>query len=379
LERPAAFLPRLLATPLFWPAAPAANIAVTETTTVATGSLTNGPFLLAEQTPGDHITLTKNPTYWNAAEVSIERIEFPIVPDLGRQLALFEQGDLQAAGLPAEETARVQADPGLGAELQVVVQPGVSYLGLNTQKAPTDNPAVRRAIASAINRQVLIEQALKQPWHIPARTLIPPNVTGHQAGGETGYAFDLSAAQRYLQEAGYGPDNPVPPVELWYNREGNNETLFRAVGAMLEQAGIPVRLVSSEWNVYLDALEGCNKPAQPSAARTPAECSYNLYRMGWVMDYPDAASMLAIFRSGSRFQYTGWASAEYTELLNAALAEPDETARGALYGQAEDLLLSEAVIVPIQYYDRTMLVKKGLTFEFPQFGSPHLQTWTLRQ
>lgn len=377
LERPATFLPRLLAAPLFWPAPPSTVVTGTEPLAAAAELLTNGPYLLSERVANDHLTLTRNPNYWNAGEVSIGQIEFRILPDLAQQLARYAAGDLAVSGLPAADTPRIQADPAWASELQLLVQPGVSYLALNTQVAPTNDVNVRRAIASALDRQYLIDQVLKQPWHLPAEALIPRDVPGHQdAAGN--YPYDPEAARRYLAEAGFGPEKPVPPVELWYNREGNNEALFKAVGSMLEAVGIPVRLLSSEWNVYLDALENCNKPARADAARSPGECTYQLYRMGWVMDYPDAASMLATFRPGSRFQYTGWESAEYDNLLNQALAEPDEAGRASLYSQAERVVLQEAVIVPLQYYDRTVLVKQGVTFDYPPFGPPNLQYWKMR-
>ena len=70
-----------------------------------------------------------------------------------------------------------------------------------------------------------------------------------------GLPYDPEEARQELADAGYGPDKPVPPVELWYNREGNNEAIFKAVGAMLEEVGFPVRLVSSKWEVYRDALK----------------------------------------------------------------------------------------------------------------------------
>lgn len=373
LARPAAFLPRLLATPFFWPALSAAPEVIDPT------AVTNGPYLLAEQSAGQRIVLTKNLLYWNAAEVAIERIELPILPDLARQLALYEAGDLQAAEFPAEATERIQADPARAQELHVLLQPGVSYLGLNLQAPPTDNFNVRRAIASAIDRRALIEQVLKQPWHVPAQGLLPPDTPGYTGGAAEGYLYDPEAARSFLAEAGYGPDNPVPPVELWYNREGNNEPIFKAVGAMLEAVGIPVRLVSSQWNVYLSALESCNKPIAAGALRTPGECSYNLYRMGWVMDYADASSLLQVFSPQSRFQYTGWASEEYDRLLAQALAEPDEVARTELYRQAERVLLADAAaVIPLQYYDRTVLVKTGMTFDFPPFGPPNFQYWKLR-
>lgn len=381
LARPAAFLSKLLATSLFWPAAAAAApITATAGTTGPTPAvpLTNGPYLLADQVSGDHITLTKNPNYWNAAEVTIDRIKFQVVPDLAQQLALYESGDLQVAEFPAEATERIQADPAFAQELHVLVQPGTSYLGLNLQAAPTNDVNVRRAIASAIDRQSLIEQVLKQSWHVPARGLLPPDTPGY-SGSEEGAPYDIEAARHFLAEAGYGPENPMPPVDLWYNREGNNELIFKAVGAMLEQAGIPVRLVSSPWGVYLGALEGCNKPIEATATKTPGECSYNLYRMGWVMDYADASSLLKVFSPKSRFQYTGWASEDYDRLLTEALAEPDEAARTELYRQAEALLLTDAVaIIPLQYYDRTVLVKDGIEFDYPPFGPPNFQYWKLR-
>ncbi len=381
LTRPAAHLPALLAMPIFWPAPKAAQ-PITDTTATAgpaaSSPPSNGPYLLAEQVPGDHILLTKNPSYWNAAQVAIERIEFRIVPDLARQLALYEAGDLQVAEFPAEATERIQADPAFEQELYVLVQPGASYLGLNLQAAPTNDVNVRRAIASAIDRQALIDQVLKQSWHVPAQGLLPPETLGDN-GEAAGYPYDPEAARNYLTEAGYGPEKPIPPVELWYNREGSNELIFKAVGAMLEQAGIPVRLVSSPWEMYLDALEGCNKPIEATAARTPAECSYSLYRMGWVMDYADASSLLKIFSPKSRFQYTGWTSEDYDRLLAEALAEPDEAARAALYRQAEALLLEDVVVIPLQYYDRTVLVKDGIEFDYPPFGPPNLQYWKLRE
>jgi ABC-type oligopeptide transport system substrate-binding subunit len=61
-----------------------------------------------------------------------------------------------------------------------------------------------------------------------------------------------------------------------------------------------------------------------------------------------------------------------------ARAETDEAARTDLYRQAERLLLNEAVVVaPLQFYDRTLLVKSGVEFEYPAFGAPQLQFWKL--
>jgi len=398
LRQPASFLPKLLAFRVFLPArldvlgagagSETGNPLATPPPTATQSAIrnpqsaipSNGPYLLTEQVPGDHITLTKNPSYWNAAQVAITSIEFKVVPSPAEQLVQFEAGDLVIADFPAEETARIQADPGLSQELQVLVRPGASYLAFNTQITPTMDVNFRRAVASAIDRQALIDDVLQQPWHQAAQAIVPPGIPGYQGEDPAvGYPYDPAAAQAFLAQAGYDAQNPPPPVELWFNREGNNELLFKAIGGMLEAVGIPVRLVSSSWDVYLASLDGCNKPNRQDATKTPAECSYGIYRMGWVMDYADPASILdVVLNPKSAFQYTGWQSDEYQRLLAEALAEGDEASRSDLYRSAERLLLNEAVLaVPFQYYDRTLLVKTGVTFDYPPFGAPNLQYWTL--
>jgi oligopeptide transport system substrate-binding protein len=365
LERPASFLPRLLAFRAFLPHR--SDLAAEQP-----GRVTNGPYTLSEWTPGERIVLAKNPGYWNAGEVSIERIELPLIPGASDQLLGYEEGDLHTAEFPAEETARIQADETFAEELQVLVRPGVSYLAFNTQITPTLDVNVRRAIASAVDRRALIEDVLKQPWHVPAQVVIPPGVPGYQGDNpDIGYPYDPAKARDFLAQAGFSADNPPPPVELWINREGNNELLFKAVAAMLEEVGIPVRLSSGSWDVHLGSLEACRE--------APADCTYNLYRMGWVMDYADPSSILDVVLSPkSAFQYTGWESPEYETLMAQARAEPVEAERAELYRQAERLLLNDAaVIAPLQHYDRTLLVKKGVEFDFPAFGASQFQYWKL--
>jgi oligopeptide transport system substrate-binding protein len=371
LEQPASFFPKLLSMQIFFPAR------VDITRTVAGGLVNNGPYTLAERVPGERIALRANPTYWNPEQVGPKRLEFRVVPDLADQFALYKQGELAVAEFPSESTALVSGDPNLAKELRVLVRPGVSYLGLNTQVGPTKNAAFRKAIASAIDRKKLVEEVLKQRWHMPAQSVVPPDIPGSQAKDpNAGLPYNLEAARKFLAEAGYGPDKPVPPVEFWINREGNNETLFRAVADMLEKAGIPVRLNTSRWPIYREALEACGSKLKRAEA-PPAECDFGIYRMGWVMDYADPSALLDIvFNPKSAFQYTGWQSKKYEDLMTQALAEQNEARRLDLYRAAEKVLLNEeAVVVPLQYYDRTLLVKDGVTFDYPLFGAPNLQYW----
>ena len=67
----------------------------------------------------------------------------------------------------------------------MLVQPGTSYLGLNTQITPTLDVNVRRAVISAIDRDALIADVLEQPWHVPAQVVVPPGIVGFQGDDPT--------------------------------------------------------------------------------------------------------------------------------------------------------------------------------------------------
>jgi oligopeptide transport system substrate-binding protein len=108
-------------------------------------------------------------------------------------------------------------------------------------------------------------------------------------------------------------------------------------------------------------------------------CSYNVYRMTWVMDYSDAENMLnVVFHPDSPFQYTFWDDQEFRDLVDQALSEFDPTVRAGLWQQAESILIDRHVAaLPLFFSDRTGLVRPEIEFEFPPFGQAHIIKWAL--
>lgn len=115
------------------------------------------------------------------------------------------------------------------------------------------------------------------------------------------------------------------------------------------------------------------------------QCSYNAYRMGWVMDWADAGNMLdTVFGPTSDFQYTFWqltnpdAAARFEELATQAYRETDAEVRAGLWQQAEDIVVEEVVaVMPIMAYDRTTLVQTNVDYLFPPFGAPRMADWSI--
>jgi len=218
----------------------------------------NGAYLLTEWAHKDYVVVEKNPDYWDADDVTIEQIKFPIIAEEATALAAFERGELDVSDYPSEELSRILEE--MPDSFVRLPRPGVYYIGLNLLRAPTNNLNFRKALASAIDKRAILDSVAQTPWRVDACGVIPPQIPGYQGCGKVGHEFDVQAAQEYLEVAldEMGVDDPADiTVNLWFN-QGNEDV----IGAVAEQwetnLGIKVNAVIMEWAAYLDALSGCN-------------------------------------------------------------------------------------------------------------------------
>jgi oligopeptide transport system substrate-binding protein len=336
--------------------------------------VSNGPYLLDVWEHGVEVVLVRNPTYWNADKVPIGKITLPIIPDEDTIPAMYDNDELHSTGQAdylAEHVRSILADPVLSQELRVLPRPGVFYIGLNTLWPPTGDVLVRRALASSIDRKSFIENVLEMPWRTPMSCTTPPRIMGHQPYGTCGYTFDPGQARAFLAEAGYPDGEGFPVLNAWSARV--HEGVLEAVAAMWsENLGIAVELRTLEWERYIDYLKECSRSKEELAA-----CEFNAYVLGWGMDYGDPQNQLeVVFAPGSAWQHTGWESERYEELIELAGSEFDGGQRAEYYQQADRILCEEEVaIIPITGFDRGILVKEGITFEFQPFGPPAFKHW----
>jgi len=200
--------------------------------------------------------LEKNPLYWNAENVSYERIEIPIIPEPATCLAAFESGDIDATtcGFPLGEIPRWVDRP----EFVRVPQPGLYYLGINTLADHTDDPDFRKALNYALDRRIINDVILDSPWKIEARGIIPPEIYGYQ-GDAVGFDFDAGIAREHLarymtREGIHDPGEIV--LEVWIS--GGWEDVVEAYQVMWEEnLGIDVRFISTEWKTNINMFETC--------------------------------------------------------------------------------------------------------------------------
>ena len=226
LEAPAAYFESISS---MWTLRPLPSWAIEEfgdAWTDPANIVVNGPYKLVEWRPGEKLIYEKNPGYFNADEVQIDRFEVSLITDQFTEVALYEAGDLDVAGesaasLPAEEVARIMADPVLSAEFHQGPRASTTYVGFTMTKPPFDNVLVRKAFSAAIDRATMVRDVVGSG--VVATQFAPPGIFG-APDPEVGIASDPEQARAWLAEAGYPDGAGFPTV---HGGQGYRDCLHR--------------------------------------------------------------------------------------------------------------------------------------------------------
>jgi len=339
--------------------------------------VTNGPYVITAWERGEKMVMEKNPHYYDADKVSIERINWVMVEDLSEALAMYERGELDVTEVPTEEFERVRDDPVLSKELHIVPRLCTYYYGFTNSKPPFDNHLVRKAFSAAIDRRRLIDEVLKGPQR-PANTFTCPGVFGNAAGDPEiapwilDYELGKRKAKEWLAEAGYPDGEGFPEVVLMHNVSEGHRRIAESIAAMWEEVlGVKVRIKSKEWKEYFRIL----------SSDTPLEKMPHVWRLGWCHGaVPDANDFLyKVFHSEHGANYIRWENPRFDELVEEAATEMDPARRRELYKETEEILCEEeAAIAPIYYYARAVLTKPWLERTYSPTGAEHIERWRIK-
>ena len=292
----------------------------------------SGPFALESISP-DEIVLVRNERYYGR-KPAVARVEFTLSG--GVPITMYENGLLDLVDVGPSDIDRVldPANP-LFAETQVSPELSVSYLAFNVQQPPFDDPAVRQAFAHAIDKAKIADLVLRGTA-VAANTILPPGMPGYDAT-QAGQEYDPELARTLLAASRYAKSGAMPEVVLAVSgTSGYLDSISEAVIAMIqENLGIAITVEQVEWS---DFLQDMNRQA------------YGMYSSGWIADYPDPQNFLdLLFHSASSQNHSGYANAAVDALLEQARVESDESARMALYRQAEALILADAPWIPLTH------------------------------
>lgn len=310
----------------------------------------------------DKIVLTRNNNYWGKDDFGnelpfLDKITMTYSEDKTDELLSFRAEEIDLVlDIPVEEVENVLGtlrEAQAGENVKHIVDSkssmSISYYGFAHESKIFGKKEVRKAFNLAIDRDAIIETWLEgEGW--AANHGFVPKMQGYPHESVNGYEFNAEKAKSLMAKAGYPNGNGFPTVDLLVNGlEGSGtHKLAKAVAFSLKQnlgVNINVKLVSIE--------------EREEAIRNDKAI---FWRSGWVADYPDPENFLNLFYGGNMdnndvnvnpFKYQ---NPEFDALFEKALAETDEEKRMELLAECDQMIIDDAVVMPLLTDDFVTMV-----------------------
>ena len=319
LVAPCAYFLDLCAFPAFYPV-PQASVEGAEGAAdnpgawcTEAGFVSSGPMVCTGWKHNESMTYEKNPNYYNADKVTLDKIEFMLSSDDTAIYNAFVDGSLQFADTIATDMmATVKETP----EFHKIPTLGTYYCGFNVNselfagKTVEQAAAMRKAMCLLIDRQYIVDTVAQAEQEI-ANTFIPTGMADGNGGefrkNDDTYTYpvedkvgyydpeltdaNMEEAQALLESAGYkfdesgmlSAETPISMTYLTNDSEGNVK-IGEAIQQDLAAIGITVTVETREWSVFLDERK---------------QGQFDFAREGWLADYNDPINMLEMWETNS--------------------------------------------------------------------------------
>ena len=305
--------------------------------TEARNLVCNGPFTLEAWEHGKQMVLRKNPHFFGAHEVTLERVIIPIIPPHAGALP-YENNEIDLTPLlQTADVRRLQSGPN-GKEAFRYPSPATWYLLPQVTKAPFDNVKVRRAVSQAIDRANVVKVA--QGYAIPAHSMIPPGFPGAVDNEKirTIQKFDPKAAIAHLKGTPYEGGNNWPKITLSMRVEGfRAKGLAEAILSVLnEHLNMPAELEVLETRVFRERLW---------------KQDFQFVWIRWSMDYPDPHNEYfdTFYGKKTTGRRQAWVNDAFDKELQVGRDTLDTTERMGHYAKAEEIIQRDVGYVPVAW------------------------------
>ena len=365
LSRPVPWLPAMMANAALFPV-PQKIIQAEGDAWTAPGKLVgNGAYQLQTRVVNEKIVLVRNKHYWDDKHSVLTQVTFLPINEESSATKRYRAGDIDITeSFPKNMFALLKKS--LPGEVYTPDQLGTYYYAFNTQKGPTADVRVRKALSWSIDRRIIAEKVLgtgeKPAWHFTPD--VTAGFTPQQSYLQQHSQQELNAqAKALLAAAGYGPAKPLH-LTLLYNTSESHQKIAIAVASMWKKnLGAEVTLQNQEWKTYIDSRNSGN---------------FDVIRASWVGDYNEPSTFLSLLTASHSGNIARFNSAEYDALLAKASTETSVQARNADYNKAEQIIADQAPIAPLYQYTNGRLIKpwvKGYPITNPEDVAYSRELW----
>ena len=299
-----------------------------------------GPFHLAEWRK-NHIMrfVRRRPGEAKGPPRRFDEVRYLVVDDVSTQWLMFLKGEIDMLG----EISRDNWDSMFGRDGSM--DPALVAAGVTLRETPTlDVMYVGVNMKDTVlGRNRKLRQALNCAFDFPAwRKFYNGRVdecTGPVPAGVEGrletpfaYSFNLDKARRLLEEAGYpgGIDRSTGRRLSLVMSIGRANQDSREAGELMAsfyaKVGVSLELDFKTWDAFLKAMN---------------EGRVQLFRIGWVGDYPDAENFLQLFHSRNvspGANHCNFANPEFDREYDAAMAAPTAAERNVHWARCQEIV-----------------------------------------
>ena len=266
-------------------------------------------------------------------------VRYLVVDDVSTQWLMFLKGEIDFLGEISRDNwdsivgADGRLDPALsaqGVKLHSIAALDVLYVGIN-MRDPVLGP--NRKLRQALN--AAFDSAAWEKFYNGRIQRgdgpVPPGVEGRL---ETPFpcAFDLGKARRLMVEAGY-PGGIDPQT-------GRRLVLTLSIGRASQESREAAELMAAFYERIGVKLE-CDFKTWDAFLKATGEGRVQMFRMGWVGDYPDAQNFLQLFYSKNLApgpNRAAYVNAAFDRAYEAALAAPTAAERNAHWAKCQEIV-----------------------------------------
>ena len=326
--------------------------------------VSSGTHMLTEHSPYNQIVVVKNPNYWDAGSVRLEKIVFVPLEEQTTMMNLYKAGELDATYNHSVPATWLKAGLRYTRDYMDAPENGTQYWQLNTTKGPTADKRVRKALAMSIDRKAL------EGFRVVSKALggfVPDGIIPGYKGPPGFIKPDVEGAKRLLAEAGYKDASgkfdpskfPAKELEITYNTSESNRQVSEFIQAQWRQnLGVTIALRNVETKSYFGMRARLDYKGIAAGA-------------GWSGDYMDPYTFLGLFAAEGGDNGTGWYDPKYVKMLDDANREADQAKRYAMLAKAEEYLLDNAPVIPLLKPATSWMKKPYVKGMYPNPGTLH--------
>jgi peptide/nickel transport system substrate-binding protein len=296
-----------------------------------------GPFQLTTFERGQRYELTKFADYWGR-KAHVDKVDIRIIPDIGTQRLQLQSGDLDAIlhSFPVAELESAKGNPDLQVRDFSAFLNNIIYL--NTNKKPLSDPALRKALAGAIDRDALVKEVYG--------TYATPSSSTYPSG-----LLDPT-----LAPVSYPPSETTAPAgtgKLTFAYTADDSGVHRRIAELVQQrldaAGFSVSIKEVQLPQvfeYVNDLQAA--PDMVMQTNTPDGAHPDMWaRIEW--------------HSKGGLNYLGYSNPQADKLLDQALETTDTATSDRDYGEAGKLVAQDTAIIFVADPRDVMVLRKSLT------------------